>query len=76
MAAAKKKELSFEQAKAELEAIVEKLGGGSLPLDEVVKLYEQGVELSAYCKKLLDAYEARLMRVDELDQPDQAEEAL
>ena len=68
MAAAKKKELTFEQAKAELEAIVEKLGGGSLPLDEMVKLYEQGAELSAYCKNLLDAYEERLMRGDELDQ--------
>ncbi len=72
MAAAKKKELTFEQAKAELEAIVEKLGGGSLPLDEVVKLYEEGSALSAYCKKLLDSYEERLMRVDELDQAEGA----
>ncbi len=67
MAAAKKKELTFEQAKAELDAIVERLGGGSLPLDEMVKLYEEGTALSAYCKKLLDAYDARLMRVDELE---------
>lgn len=72
MAAAKKKELTFEQAKAELDSIVEKLGNGSLPLDEMVKLYEQGAELSAYCKKLLDAYDARLMRVDELDQTEVA----
>lgn len=68
MAAAKKQELTFEQAKAALDAIVERLGGGSLALDEMIKLYEQGAALSAYCKKLLDAYDARLMQVDELDQ--------
>jgi len=73
MAAAKKKELTFEQAKAELDSIVERLGGGSLPLDEMVKLYEEGAALSAYCKKLLDAYDARLMRVDELGSSEEEE---
>ena len=42
MAAAKKKELTFEQAKEKLDAIVEKLGAGNLSLDEMVKLYEEG----------------------------------
>ena len=64
MATAKKKEPSFEQAKEELDGIVEKLGAGSLPLDDMVKLYEKGMALSAYCKKMLDAYEGRLMQVD------------
>lgn len=71
MAAAKKNELTFEQAKAELDAIVERLGNGSLPLDEMIKLYEQGSALAAYCKKLLDSYDARLMRVDELNEAEE-----
>lgn len=75
MAAAntKKKEPTFEQAKAELDGIVEKLGAGSLPLDEMVKLYERGAALSAYCKKLLDSYDARLMQVDAAMQIEEVE---
>lgn len=66
MAVAKKKEPTFEEAKSELDAIVVRLSGGSQPLEEMVKLYEQGAALSAYCKRLLDAYDARLMQVDEI----------
>ena len=75
MAAAKKKEPTFEEAKAQLDAIAEKLGAGSLPLDEMVKLYEQGASLTAYCKKLLDAYEGSLMQVDAALQVEEVEEA-
>lgn len=63
MAAAKKKELTFEQAKEKLDAIVEKLGAGNLSLDEMVKLYEEGMTLTDYCRKLLEGYE-RLMQVN------------
>ena len=56
MAAAKKKELTFEQAKEKLDAIVEKLGAGNLSLDEMVKLYEEGMTLTDYCRKLLEGY--------------------
>ena len=61
MAAAKKKELTFEQ---KLDAIVEKLGAGNLSLDEMVKLYEEGMTLTDYCRKLLEGYEGRLMQVN------------
>ena len=46
MAAAKKKELTFEQS------------------DEMVKLYEEGMTLTDYCRKLLEGYEGRLMQVN------------
>lgn len=59
-----KKELSFEQAKEKLDGIVEKLSSGNLPIDQMVKLYEEGAELSRYCLSLLGTYEARLEQVD------------
>ncbi|NCB31805.1 MAG: exodeoxyribonuclease VII small subunit [Clostridia bacterium] len=74
MATVMKKALTFEQAKAELDTVVERLSVGSLPLDEMVKLYEHGSALSAYCKKMLDAYDARLMLVDEAEGNEATEE--
>jgi len=59
-----KKELTFEQAKEKLDGIVEKLSSGNLPIDQMVKLYEEGAELSKHCLSLLGAYEARLDQVD------------
>ncbi len=59
-----KKELTFEQAKDKLDGIVEKLSSGNLPIDQMVKLYEEGAELSKHCLGLLGAYEARLDQVD------------
>lgn len=47
------KELSFEEAYASLEKIAEKLGGNDVPLDEAVKLYEEGIKLSKYCADAL-----------------------
>lgn len=59
-----KKELTFEQAKEKLDDIVEKLSSGNLPIDQMVKLYEEGAELSQYCLSMLGTYEARLDQVD------------
>lgn len=59
-----KKELTFEQAKEKLDGIVEKLSSGNLPIDQMIKLYEEGTELSRHCLSLLSAYEARLDQVD------------
>lgn len=57
--------LSFEEAKARLDEIVSKLQSGKDSLDEMVRLYEQGAELSAYCLKLLDGYADRVEAVDQ-----------
>ncbi|MCH5279222.1 MAG: exodeoxyribonuclease VII small subunit [Christensenellaceae bacterium] len=54
------REISYEQAISELEQIVEKLNSGCVALDEMVTLYEQGVELADYCKELLVRYEGRM----------------
>jgi len=51
---------SFEQKLASLEAVVEKLERGDLPLEESVRLFEEGVKLSDACKKELETAEGRI----------------
>ena len=55
-----KQELSFEQGLAELEQVVQQLEDGDLPLDEALKRFEKGVELSESCRKQLEAAETRV----------------
>ncbi|MBO9360987.1 MAG: exodeoxyribonuclease VII small subunit [Thermoflexus sp.] len=52
------RELTFEEALAELERIVRALEGGGLPLEEALTLYERGQALADRCQQLLQ--EARL----------------
>ena len=44
------KTLDFEQALAELEGLVARLERGDLPLDEALKTFERGVELTRLCQ--------------------------
>ena len=69
MAAKKKKPLSFETGMQELEALVEKLSCGELPLDEAIALYEQGTALHAQLEELLAQQKKRIEMID----PDTAE---
>ncbi|ADH91694.1 exodeoxyribonuclease VII, small subunit [Ancylobacter novellus DSM 506] len=55
--------LSFEKALAELEAIVAKLEGGSVPLEESITLYARGEALKARCDALLKDAEARVEKI-------------
>lgn len=56
-------EMNYETAVKRLEAIVAKLEKGGLSLEEMMKLYEEGTQMSAFCAKRLD--EAQL-KIDEL----------
>lgn len=47
-------EKSFEANLAELKKIVEELESGKLSLDESIKAYQKGIELSNKCKTMLD----------------------
>ena len=59
---------SFEESLKKLETIVDQLEKGDLPLDKSLKLFEEGVGLSAVCKKELDAAEGKVqMFVKQLD---------
>jgi exodeoxyribonuclease VII small subunit len=51
---------SFEESLQKLEAIVEQLEKGDLALEDSLKLFEQGVGLSAACKQELEAAEGKV----------------
>ena len=51
---------SFEQQLTALEKVVERLEQGELSLDESVRLFEEGMMLSAACKTELEAAEGKI----------------
>lgn len=51
---------NFEASLDELESVVKQLETGELPLEESLKLFEKGMELSAVCKKQLEDAETRV----------------
>ena len=51
---------SFEESLKKLETIVEKLEQGDLALEDSLKLFEEGVALSAACKQELDTAEGKV----------------
>ncbi len=53
-------ELTFEQARAELEAIVKQLEDGRTSLDDALRLWERGEQLHALCQAKLDQAETRV----------------
>lgn len=50
----------FESALKTLEDIVAKLEGGTLPLEEALNLFEQGVQLSRFCNARLEEAERKV----------------
>jgi exodeoxyribonuclease VII small subunit len=53
-------ELSYEQAVAELEAIVTALEKGEKPLQESMALFERGQALTKHCADLLEKAELKV----------------
>jgi exodeoxyribonuclease VII small subunit len=51
---------SFEAAVAELEAIVQEMESGKLPLEESLMRYQRGVELLRHCQATLGNAEQRV----------------
>ncbi len=56
-------ELSFEQALAELEAIVRALESGQAPLEQSIAQYERGAALKAHCEAKLAAARLRVEKI-------------
>jgi exodeoxyribonuclease VII small subunit len=54
------KKKTFEKALEELQSIIENLESGSPALDEMVKLFEDGMELMSYCRSELSEVEDRV----------------
>ncbi|OLT42619.1 exodeoxyribonuclease VII small subunit [Serinicoccus sp. CNJ-927] len=55
-------ELSYEQARDELVALVARIESGQVPLEEAMTLWERGEELAAHCQTKLDAAQESLDR--------------
>ena len=61
------KQLSFEQALQELEAVVAKLEAGDVSLDDAIDAYSRGMSLKTHCQARLE--EARL-KVEKIRLPE------
>ena len=53
-------QLNYEEALEKLEQIVCQLEQGDVPLEQALVVYQQGVELVAYCHKILNKVEEKL----------------
>ncbi len=60
------KELSFEEAIARLDELARGLEDGKAPLDESLKMFEEGVKLIGICKKQLDEAEQKVRELTEI----------
>ena len=58
-------ELRFEDSMQKLSDIVGKLENAEGSLDEMIRLYEEGITLVKNCERQLDAYEASISRLGE-----------
>ena len=50
----------FEDAMKKLESVVTRLENGDIPLEESLKLFEEGVKLSRLCAEKLDEAERKV----------------
>ncbi|MDR2877855.1 MAG: exodeoxyribonuclease VII small subunit [Chromatiales bacterium] len=55
----------FEQALKELEAIVERMEQGDVPLEESLRQFERGITLTRTCQEALKAAEQRVQVLTE-----------
>lgn len=65
---AAKAKLKFEEAMARLQEIVAKLESGEEPLENAMKLFEEGARLSAQCYEALDKAEQKITRLAKLEE--------
>lgn len=58
-------EISFEEAMAQLETIVEQLEDGDVPLEKAIDLFQQGMKLSQMCSQKLEQVEQKIEMIVE-----------
>ena len=56
-------EISFEEAMEKLEALVEKLEGGDVPLEKAINYYQDGMKLSKLCSEKLNRVETQMQQI-------------
>ena len=57
------KDMSFEEALAELETIVRQLEQGDVELEKSIAIYERGAELKKHCESRLKAAELKVEQI-------------
>jgi len=57
------KDMSFEEALAELETIVRQLEQGDVELEKSIAIYERGAELKTHCGARLKAAELKVEQI-------------
>ena len=55
-----KKNINLEKSLADLEALVEELESGDLPLDQAMKKFEEGIKLTRGCQAALKDAEQKV----------------
>ncbi|MEW5947146.1 MAG: exodeoxyribonuclease VII small subunit [bacterium] len=72
--AAKVGKENFEKNLKRLEEIVSCIEGGEGDLEEILKLFEEGIGIARKCQKFLEEAEAKINRLAELDESGTADE--
>ncbi|SDK11197.1 exodeoxyribonuclease VII small subunit [Alkalibacterium thalassium] len=57
------KEKTFDDAMKDLEGIVQKLEQGDVPLEEALDQFQEGINLSRYCKRIIEDAEKTVTRM-------------
>ncbi len=57
------KEISYEDAMKRIDEIVDALEKGDAPLDEALKLFEEGTELTNLCYKRLESAKQKITEI-------------
>lgn len=57
------KKTSFEEAMQKLDVIVKQLEQGQIPLEEAIKIFEEGVKLYRLCASQLEEAEKKLQKL-------------
>ena len=59
-----RKDMKFEEALANLSEINEKLSAEDVSLEDSVKLFKEGVELTKFCQKKLDEAKQEIEQIE------------
>lgn len=59
-----RKDMKFEEALAKLSEINEKLSAEDVSLEDSVKLFKEGIELTKFCQKKLDEAKQEIEQIE------------
>lgn len=58
---------TFEKAFSQLQEVIARLESADLPLEEAIKLYEEGKRLSKLCAQILESAQLRVSTLSEAE---------